>query len=535
MLSCGSGALHLLSLSGFYPGVKIFGEFEREGIPMSCAENELSAQAALSENYRRFLKGVESVMDYGIFMLDPNGYVTTWNEGAKRIQGYSGEEILGKHFSIFYTEETKHSHPAHSELDITKAQGRFEDEGWRIRKDGKLFWANVIITAVYEQESLLGFLMVARDLSERKKMEESLRQSEERFRLLVEGVKDYAIFMLDPHGFISTWNQGANQFKGYSAAEVIGKHFSIFYPQEAIDRKHPEYELKTAIEQGHFEEEGWRVRKNGELFWANVVITALFDKERKLIGFAKVTRDLTERKHVMDALEAAKNKAEAINKELETFAYSISHDLRAPLRTITAFTEIVIQDKSDQLDEEAKSHLERVSRNAHQMADLIGALLNLSRLSRTELRRESVNLSELVRGILNTLQEQEPNHPVAVVIQDNVLCEADPILIRAMLENLLGNAWKFSATKEAPRIEFGLQESESHDGKPVFYIRDNGAGFNMQNAAKLFGAFQRLHDAKEYPGTGIGLATVQRIIHRHGGTVWAEAAENEGAVFYFTL
>jgi PAS domain S-box-containing protein len=504
---------------------------------MSCAENELSAQAALQENYRRFLKGVESVMDYGIFMLDPTGCVTTWNEGARRIKGYTAEEILGKHFSLFYPEEAKNARHPEYELEVAKEQGRFEEEGWRLRKDGTLFWANVVITAVYENGELLGFIKVTRDLTERKKAEETLRQSEERFRLLVEGVKDYAIFMLDPNGFISTWNEGARSFKGYLASEIIGKHFSIFYPPEAIARKHPEHELKVAIEQGCFEEEGWRVRKNGDLFWANVVITALFNKERKLIGFAKVTRDLTERKQVMDALEAAKNKAEAINKELETFAYSISHDLRAPLRTITAFTEIVIQDKSDQLDEEAKSHLERVSRNAHQMADLIGALLNLSRLSRAELTRESINVSEIVRGILVTLQEQEPAHRVESIVEDSVYCEADPILLRALLENLLGNAWKFSATKEAPRIEFGIQkrDASNDDDKTVFYIRDNGAGFNMKNAAKLFGAFQRLHDVKEYPGTGVGLATVQRIIHRHGGTVWAEAVENEGATFYFTL
>jgi PAS domain S-box-containing protein len=240
---------------------------------------------------------VESVQDYAIFALDPRGYILSWNPGAERFLGYTASEIVGKHFSIFYPEERIAEGFPEFELREAARTGRFEDEGWRLRKDGTRLWANVVITALRNGHGeLVGFAKVTRDLTERRTAEEVLRLSEERFRLLVQGVRDYAIFMLDPQGRIATWNEGAERIKGYAADEIIGRHFSVFYPPERVAEGFPEHELEVATRVGQFEDEDWRVRKDGSRFWANVLITAIRDSEGKLVGFAKVTRDLTERR-----------------------------------------------------------------------------------------------------------------------------------------------------------------------------------------------------------------------------------------------
>jgi PAS domain S-box-containing protein len=255
------------------------------------------AEAGLRHSQEHFGELVSGVRDYAVFLLDPQGHVVTWNAGAERIKGYAAEEIVGQHFSRFYPQEAVERGWPAEELRRAAAEGRFEDEGWRVRKDGTRFWANVVITALRgDSGEVRGFLKITRDLTERKQAEEALRQSEERFRLMVEGVQDYAIFLLDPHGRVASWNAGAERIKGYRAEEIIGQHFSRFYPQEAIDRGWPAHELRVARQVGRFEDEGWRVRKDGSQFWANVVITALYDGAGNFRGFSKVTRDLTERK-----------------------------------------------------------------------------------------------------------------------------------------------------------------------------------------------------------------------------------------------
>ncbi len=251
----------------------------------------------------RFRLLVQSVQDYGIFMLDTGGHISSWNTGAERIKGYAAGEIIGKHFSVFYPAEDVAAGKPARELETAIAEGRLEDEGWRVRKDGTRFWANVVITALFDEQGRLhGFGKVTRDVTERREAELALRESEERFRLLVQSVQDYGIFMLDTGGHISSWNTGAERIKGYAAGEIIGKHFSVFYPAEDAAAGKPARELETAIAEGRLEDEGWRVRKDGTRFWANVVITALFDEQGRLHGFGKVTRDMTERRNAEQAL-----------------------------------------------------------------------------------------------------------------------------------------------------------------------------------------------------------------------------------------
>ena len=282
------------------------------------------SEGALRESDEHFHQLVASVRDYAVFLLDAGGHVLTWNTGAESIKGYRAEEIIGQHFSRFYTFDAISTGWPDHELKMAGQLGRFEDEGWRIRKDGSRFWANVVITALREDDgSVRGFLKITRDLTDRKQAEEKLRLSEERFRLMVEGVEDYAIFMLDPEGRVVTWNCGAERLKQYSAEEIVGQHFSIFYPQEALDRNWPTQELQLALRDGRVEDEGWRIRKDGSTFWANVVITALRDNNGVLQGYSKVTRDLTERKSYEEKQrqlareEAARKAAEKAARQLD--------------------------------------------------------------------------------------------------------------------------------------------------------------------------------------------------------------------------
>lgn len=416
---------------------------------------------------------------------------------------------------------------------VYKEGGIPQDSGpWRHRKKSGELIDVQIRSFPLKFEGRSARLVVATDITDKKRAEDALRLSEERLRMILSNIKDYSVITLEPDGLISSWNGAAERINGYRADEVVGKHMSIFYTPDETAIGKPTIELATAIEWGRFEDDGWRVRKDGSRFFANVVVTPLQDHAGHVRGFLKITRDITEKRKVEQELLRRSAELETANKELESFSYSVSHDLRAPLRGIDGFSQALQEDYSGSLDATGKNYLSRIRAGTKRMGNLIDDLLNLARVTRAEMHRETINLSKMAAEIVKELEASEPHRSVTVQIDKGLAANCDSRLVRIVLQNLLGNSWKFTAKRTDARLEFRALTSNGLKG---FLVRDNGAGFDRTYAARLFGAFQRLHAMEEFPGSGIGLATVQRIIHRHGGKVWAEGAVNQGATVYFTL
>ena len=517
----------------------------------SCIIRDISEKKQLElelrKNEERYRLMVEGVKDYAIFMLDANGYIQTWNDGAKRIKGYNSNEIIGKHFSIFYRAEDLENKKPERELTIAIKEGRYEEDGWRVKKNGSVFWANVVLTALYsEQNKLIGFSKLTRDLTERKRKEEELQQSEERYRSLVEQVTDYGIFMLDEKGRIASWNEGARRIKGYNADEIIGKYFAIFYPEEDILNGKPAYELKVARAEGKFEEEGWRLKKDGSRFWANVVITAVYNKQGILVGFSKVTRDLTERKkserELRDSYDSYRKLAHELrvtntelshaNEELEQFTSIVSHDLQEPVRTIKSFLTL-IDIKLDQVQSaDLKLYINKALNAAGRMKELIQNLLHYSQLSKDEITREEVNVALLFNEALKNLESSVDASKAQITIENEVeTIYGDRVQLVQLIQNLVSNALKFTSS-ETPQIKI---KCTKEDGHVKFAVSDNGIGIARGDLSKVFEIFRRLNTAKEYPGTGIGLAICKKIVDRHQGKIWPESKPGKGTTFYFTL
>ncbi len=361
--------------------------------------------------------------------------------------------------------------------------------------------------------------------------------------MLVENAKDYAIYMLDPQGNVITWNAGAELVEGYRAEEIIGKHLSTFFTPEDAARGMPQDFLKLAEREGKISNEGWRVRKDGSRFWSQGVITALHDEEGTLRGFSKIAHDITREKeaeeeirhlneHLEQRVRDRTTQLEAANKELEAFSYSISHDLRAPLRHIAGYIEILQGETADKLDQQAREYLQTVADSAKNLGELIDALLAFSRMGRVEMRRQSVSLAALVEEARRELQRDSEGRDIVWQIGKLPEVQGDAVMLRQVLINLISNALKYTRKRGQVKIEIGANELEN---EIVFFIRDNGVGFDMKYADKLFGVFQRLHNENGFEGVGIGLANVRRIIHRHGGRTWAEGKPDVGATFYFSI
>jgi len=499
----------------------------------------------------RFQLLVDNILDYAIFMLDTSGNVLTWNAGAQRIKGYAADEIIGQHFSKFYPrEQVERGHPQY-ELRVATEKGRFGEEGWRVRKDGSLFWANVVITALRDKTGTLrGFGKVTRDLTQRKEHDEALRQSEERFRLLVEGVSDYAIFMLDANGHVVTWNAGAQRIKGYTPDEIIGKHFSIFYPPDATESGWPEHELQLAMAHGKYEEEGWRIRKDGSRFWASVAITALRDGEGRLRGFAKLTRDLShqkeaealvahgaEREHLLEAERAARIEAQRAARMKDEFLATLSHELRTPLNAILGWTQLLRMPQT-RAQQDLGQALGIIERNARAQVQLIDDLLDLSRILSGQLRLDVQRIA-LIDVIRAALESAQPGADAKGVRIESILdarrgvVSGDPGRLQQIVWNLLSNAVKF--TPRGGKIQVLLERVNSH---VEVTVSDTGMGIPLSFLPHVFDRFSQQDStaSRRHGGLGLGLAISKQLVELHGGTIHAKSAgEGRGATFIVRL
>ncbi|NEK34757.1 hybrid sensor histidine kinase/response regulator [Rhizobium leguminosarum] len=481
----------------------------------------------------RFRLLVDAITDYAIYMLSPEGIVTSWNTGAQRFKGYKPSEILGEHFSRFYLEEDRAAGMPARALATAAEHGRFEGEGWRQRKDGSRFWAHVIIDPIRRPSGeLIGYAKITRDLTERRAAENAIRQSEEQFRRLVQGVSDYAIYMLDPNGNVSSWNFGAERIKGYRPQEIIGRHFSTFYTPEDREAGVPETALGIARAEGRFEREGWRVRKDGSRFWASVVIDAIRDEEGDVLGFAKITRDITEKMETQRALEQAREelfqsqKMEAIGQLTGGIAHDFNNLLMAVLGSLEILKKRMPQDLS------LTSLVDNAMQGAQRGAALTQRMLAFSR--RQELHMEPIDVSGLVRGMMDMLSRSlgpltviETSFPVRL---PTIL--TDPNQLEMAILNLVVNAR--DAMPSGGRIMLRASEESLPSGKiplpPGRYVRiaviDEGEGMDAKTLEQAITPFFTTKGVGK--GTGLGLSMVQGLASQSGGRLMMKSSLGEG-------
>jgi len=503
-------------------------------------------EETLRQNEERMRLMMESIKDCAIFMLDPRGRVVSWNPGAERIKGYRAEEIIGQHFSRFYPEDKIREGSPEKELRVAAEKGRFEDEGWRLRKDGSRFWADVIINAARNaQGELLGFVKLARDMTERRRGEQALLERQQMFEGLFENSPD-AIILVDQAGRIVRTNARIEALFGYTRAELEDRSVETLMPERYRARHGKDLAGYFAAPRTRAMGAGLELfarRKDGSEFPVDIMLSPLETGEG---GHAlAVIRDITVRKEAEGRIQKLnkelKQRAdmlETANKELEAFSYSVSHDLRAPLRHIHGFVELLQKSPALQGDESSRRQMSVISTAAKEMGRLIDDLLAFSRTGRAEMHPIKINMREMVDQVIRDREMECQERKVRWKIKPLSGVTGDPNLLRLVWINLLDNALKYTRPRQEAKIEIGQTVREGPDAggrELVFYVRDNGVGFDMRYAAKLFGVFQRLHRAEDFEGTGIGLANVQRIVHRHGGRVWAEGQVDSGATFYFSL
>lgn len=634
------------------------------------------AEEALKESEERYRLLTSEVYDYSIIMLSPEGNIISWNEGAQRIKGYTESEIIGKHFSTFYPKDAVENNLPQQGILIAGKEGRFENEGWRVKKDGSLFWANMIMTALRRDGKIIGFSKITRDISERKKAEEEikllnasleqrvilrtneLQQSENKYRKLFENSPmPMWVIELPSLKFLDV-NEAALKHYGYTRTEFLSmsamdirpddekrryleydhsasnglkfagtwKHIKkdgslifvevnshemnigeskgrLILSMDITERKKAEERLDFALEAGKigiweldllndiavrnlrhdqifgynetipewgmkrfmehlhpddletvqssfneaFKTQNWVVETriiwpDQSVHWVLINGKLIEDGETNPSKILGTVIEITKQKVVEEEVRQLNNELEervkirtrelyAANKELESFSYSVSHDLRAPLRAINGYSQMLIEDYKSKLDDEGTRLLDRVMFNAKRMGRLIDELLEFSRLGKKALNKTSIDLDLMVNEIIKEqFQSNKYSHNINIGKLGTII--ADEVTIQLVFQNLLLNAFKYSSKKEKPEIEIGVTQT---DKGIAYFVKDNGAGFDMAYYDKLFGVFQRLHRQDEFEGTGVGLAIVQRIILRHGGQVWAESIVDEGSTFYFTL
>ena len=481
---------------------------------------------------------VDAVVDYALFLLDPEGQVSTWNPGAERIKGYTAEEAIGQNYAIFFTEEDRRSGRPRLALEEARRSGRFESEGWRIRKDGRRFWALAVVDAVRDEEGrLIGFVKITRDMTERHNAQAALIESERRFRMLVQGVTDYALFMLDAEGFVTNWNAGARRIKGYAADEIVGQHFSRFYTEEDKAAGIPYQALAEARETGRFEAEGWRVRKDGSRFWANVVIDAIYE-DGQVVGFAKITRDLTERREAQRNLDEMREQL-AQSQKLEALGQltgGVAHDFNNLLQVFSGG--ISMAEKLPPGDPRLGKIFAEMRSTAAHGAALTRQLLAFSR--RAPMHPEVVDTARTIEeavglfsrilgsGIKLEMQLDEGLWPVRI----------DTAHFEVALLNLAVNAR--DAMPGGGTLRVGARNTALRDGPHglsgsfvAVSVRDTGVGIPDEILARIFEPFFTTKPVGK--GTGLGLSQVYGFAQQAGGTVTISTRVDEGTEFTVLL
>jgi PAS domain S-box-containing protein len=490
----------------------------------------------------RFQLLIDAVKDYAIYLLDAEGYVATWNTGAQRFKGYTADEIIGRHFSEFYTEEDRAIGLPARALRTAIDEGRFEAEGWRVRKDGTRFWTHVVIDPVVDSEGqILGFAKITRDVSDRRQADEALLASERRFRLLVQGVRDYAIYMLDPEGNITNWNSGAAAIKGYRADEVVGRHFSIFYTEEDRQAGEPARALDAAVREGKFEGEAQRVRKSGERFWASVVIDPIYDENGEMIGFAKVTRDITERRRAQEEIERSREalvqaqKLEAIGR----LTGGVAHDFNNLLTVIRASADFL---RRPGLSEEKRArYVDAIAETAGRAATLTSQLLAFAR--RQTLKPEVFDVGARLRGL-----HQIIGTTIGGTVQVDVnlpdiaqWVEADPSQFETAVLNMVINAR--DAMPQGGQITISVRGVQAvpavrgHSAAPgdfvAIEIADSGTGMEADTLTRVFEPFFTTKAVNK--GTGLGLSQVYGFAKQSRGEVDVRSELGIGTTFTLYL